>query len=514
MTDQVAMHEVAAFADVADQGMLKVELEGKPILLLRDGVVVRAYGAACPHAGAPLDEGAVCNGRLVCPWHKAVFRIADGALLEPPALDPLTRFAVQVVEGRILVAAGPLPPEQPEASPKMADERMFIVVGAGAAGVAGAAALREFGFGGRVLLVGQEAGAPYDRTSLSKFVMSGDMAPGEVPPLRPPAFYAAHRIEREHAEVVRLDAGRREVALRDGRVLPYDAALLAPGAVPVRVELPGISLAGVHVLRSQADAAEIMPFVEAGARAVILGSGFIGLEVASAFRGAGLAVTVVAPEAVPFARQFGPELGGMFRTLHEANGVVFRLGAKAARLEGEAQVRAVVLESGERIACELVIMGAGVRPATGFVTGVTLNEDGGVPVDTGMRAAPGLFAAGDAACFPWDGAAIRVEHWRVAQQHARVAVRNMLGGDVAYVEAPYFWTYHYGNRFDYIGHPNEWDETVVVGDPQRQDFVALMVRAGRVVAALGCGRERVTAVLADRIGEGLSREQGDMIVNG
>jgi len=225
-------------------------------------------------------------------------------------------------------------------------------------------------------------------------------------------------------------------------------------------------------------------------------------------------VTVVAPEAVPFARQFGPELGGMFRTLHEANGVVFRLGAKAARLEGEAQVRAVVLESGERIACELVIIGAGVRPATGFVTGVTLNEDGGVPVDSGMRAAPGLFAAGDAACFPWDGAAIRVEHWRVAQQHARVAVRNMLGGDVAYVEAPYFWTYHYGNRFDYIGHPNEWDETVVVGDPQRQDFVALMVRAGRVVAALGCGRERVTAVLADRIGEGLSREQGDMIVNG
>jgi len=211
---------------------------------------------------------------------------------------------------------------------------------------------------------------------------------------------------------------------------------------------------------------------------------------------------VVSPEPVPFGKQFGPRLGSMFKELHEANGVAFRMGAQASRLDGDGHVEAVVLEDGTRLAADLVVAGVGVRPATSFVHGLALAEDGGVPVDAGMRAAAdGLYAAGDIALFPlFEGAEpTRIEHWRVAQQHARIAARNMLGGSERYAGVPYFWTYHYGKRFDYLGHPTEWDDVVVDGDTGEHVFVALLVKERLVAGALGCQRERETAILSERM---------------
>ncbi|WP_434382009.1 FAD-dependent oxidoreductase [Melittangium boletus] len=487
---------MARLAELEETRGTRVDVGEEKILLVRVGDTVHAYQATCPHAGGPLEEGAILGGRILCPWHKGTFRVSDGALCEPPALDSLARYPVRVEDGEVYVS----PEKQPApVLRKAADARTFVIVGAGAAGAAAASALREFGFGGRVVLVGHEPRAPYDRTVLSKLVLSGEMPPEEVPPLRPPGFYAAQGIERLKSRVKWLDVKARSVELEDGRRLTYDAALVAPGGEPKRLKVPGEELEGVSVLRTLEDAERLLAHAPPGARAVILGNSFIGMEAASALRGRKVDVTVVAPNDIPFAKQFGEEVGRLFKTLHERNGVVFRSGTKAARLEGRGRVEAVVLESGERLAADVVLVGTGVRPATGFIEGLALREDGGLSVDAHLRAAEGLYAAGDVAAFPLRGDPVRIEHWRVAQEHARLAARNMLGGQERYEGVPFFWTYHYTKRFEYLGHATQWDAVRVVGDLEGLRFVVLLVKEGHVAAAIACDRERATAGLLERM---------------
>lgn len=492
------MQKVASRSQLpADRG-LSVEVEGQKVLLVRDGENVRAFSALCPHAGAPLEEGSICDGRIICPWHKAAFRVSDGGLVEPPALDGLARFPVRVEGEDVFVGAQPNEPAPPEPRP---DDRTFVIVGAGAAGVAAASALREFGFGGRVVLVGKEAGLPFDRTSLSKFVLSGEMKPEESPPLKPEAFYAEQRIEFERAEAKIFQVSSRELELADGRRVRFDQALIAPGGEPKSLQIEGAKLQGVYALRSREDAAAILKDLRPGARAVVLGGSFIGLEVASCLRAQKVSVTVVSPEEIPFTRQFGERIGKSIRALHEANGVVFETPAQPSKLEGDGRVSAVVLKDGRRLSADLVIVGVGVRPATDFINGVDLTKEGGLVADRNMRVAEGVYAAGDVAAFPLSPGAdpTRIEHWRVAQIQARVAAQNMLGGDAVYDAPPFFWTYHFGKTFEYLGHADRWDEEIVVGDVEQQDFVALHTRGDRVVAVVACGRQRLTALLAEQM---------------
>ncbi len=494
-TPPAALRRVATLSELPLDRGVAVELDGETVLLVRDGDAVHALSGHCPHAKAPLAEGAVCEGRIICPWHKAEFAVADGALLQPPALGGLRRYPVEVTpDGGVLVSPTPLPvPAAPRRNGGVPGH--VVVVGAGAAGTAAVAALREKGFNGRLTVVGAEPGEPYDRTALSKFVVAGKMPVEEVAPLLPEHLDAAHGIERLHAEVAVLDAAARRLTLSDGTSLAYDAALLATGSVPNRPDLPGMALGRVHALRDRADAAAILAAARRGGPAVLLGGGFIGLEVACGLREQGVPVTVVTPDAVPLARQLGPEVGAMLRRLHERHGVVFRSG-KAARLEGEGDVAAVVLEDGTRIEAASVVLGLGVHPATALLRGVALDEDGGVPVDAALRAAPGLWAAGDLARFPLpDGRRVRVEHWRVAQQHGRIAAAAMLGEAAAYDDVPFFWTFHHGRRIECLGHPDGWDHMVVEGDLERQDLLALQVRGDAVVGVVACGRERQTGAL-------------------
>jgi NADPH-dependent 2,4-dienoyl-CoA reductase/sulfur reductase-like enzyme/nitrite reductase/ring-hydroxylating ferredoxin subunit len=491
------METVASCAALPEDRGTRVEVAGVKILLVRSGAEVFAYGAECPHAGAPLENGAVCNGRIICPWHKGSFAVRDGTLLEPPALEGLARYPVCIEHGQVLV--GPQPIDSPPAAAQD-DPRTMVIVGNGAAGTCAAVTLRAAGFGGRVVLVGREPGATYDRTSLSKFVMSGEMAPDDVPAVRNPEFLARQHIETETAEVLRLDVPSQRIEFNDGRQLAYTAALVAPGGEPLKPDLPGVNLAGVHVLRSRADAAAIVQEIRAGLKVVILGDSFIGLEVASGLRKQRLAVTVVAPHAIPFRKQFGDQLGSRFKQLHEQNGVVFRQG-QIARFEGDTRVAAVVLDDATKLPADLVILGTGVKPATQFIVGHPLNEDGGLAVDAGMQAANHLYAAGDIAAMPLpqSDTPVRIEHWRVAQQQARIAAHNMLGAQERFAEVPFFWTYHYGKRFEYLGHANAWDETVIDGDLGHLKFVALLVRGGQVLAVLACERERATALLSEAL---------------
>ncbi len=505
------MEKVATLAQLPVDRGLRVEVADQKILLVRDGDAVRAFSAVCPHAGAPLEEGAICNGRIVCPWHKGAFRVADGALAEPPALDGLSRFPVRLEGGDILVDARV--EAHAETHPPV-EERTFVIVGAGAAGATAAAALRAFGFGGRILLIGHEPGLPFDRTSLSKFVVSGEMKPEETPLLRPETFYADQRIERIAAKVVGFDASRRELTLSDNRRIAFAQALLAPGGEAKLPDVEGVGLRGVHILRSREDAAAILADVRPGARALVLGASFIGLEVASCLIAQKAQVTVVSPEEIPLTRQFGQRIGKSLRALHEANGVTFHGDVKVAKLEGDDRVSALALVDGRRLAADLVVIGVGVRPATRFVHGVELAKDGGLPVDSAMRAAEGVFAAGDVAAFPVPPAAklTRIEHWRVAQQQARVAAANMLGGRATFDAVPFFWTYHYGKNFEYLGHAESWDDEVHCGEVEKQDFVTLFLQGERVAAVAACERQRLTAVLSERMRRPLTRDEALRLV--
>lgn len=498
----------------------RVDVDGEKILLVRDGDTVHAYSADCPHAGAPLEKGALCNGRIICPWHKGTFDVATGGVIEPPPLAALDRYPVVVSGDDVMVTPEKIPQTFRNAD---AREPHYVVIGAGAAGAAACAALRECGFGGRITMIGEEPDAPYDRTALSKFVPSGEMAPADVPPLLAPDWLERHDVERVVGRIARLDVPARTIHLESGGELTYDTALLATGSVPKLPSITGVELGGVHVLRSLADAAALVDALGATDDAsgdanapgdarqthvAILGSSFIGLETASALRKRGAQVSVISPEKLPFAKQFGERAGAMFRDLHERNGVAFRFEAKVTSLEGEeGNVHEVMLEGGDHVAADIVLLGTGVAPATGFVEGLPLQKDGGVIVNAGMQAAPGLYAAGDIAAFALreHEEPLRIEHWRVAQQHGRVAAANMCGARQRYGGVPFFWTYHFGKRFEYLGHASEWDEIVTDGDLDSQQFVSLYIKDDKVVAVLACEREAQTARLIDAMERGVSR---------
>ena len=505
----MSLHRVARFADVPEDRGLEVKIGDCKIVLLRAAGELRAFQGECPHAGAPLADGALCHGRLICPWHKAAFRAEDGALCEPPALDSLKRYPLEVRGDEVWVDDQPIAdPHIPPAD----DTRTFVIVGAGAAGTACAAALREKGFGGRIKMIDREPDAGYDRTVLSKFVLAGEMSPEETPPLRDEDFYKEQRIERIQGEISSLDAAAKTLHLRDGQTVNYDAAVLATGGEPNPLELPGADLPQVFLLRSKAQAEQIMNAAAPDQRAVIIGDSFIALECASALRQHGLDVTVLARHAVPFAAQFGDAVGKAIRALHEENGVKFVTEYEAQEITGSGKVEAVLLDNGLRLSADLVVAGVGVHPATEAFASLPREKDQSLRVDDGMRVAEGLWAIGDIATFPLSGQPQRIEHWRLAQQHARIAAANMLGGNEHYLDVPFFWTWHFGKNYEYLGHAEQWDEVEFMGEPEQPPFIGLSGKNGIVVAAVACEKERAMATLAERMKQPLSIEEAWQLI--
>ena len=505
----MSLHRVARFADVPEDRGLEVKIGDCKIVLLRAAGELRAFQGECPHAGAPLADGALCHGRLICPWHKAAFRAEDGALCEPPALDSLKRYPLEVRGDEVWVDDQPIAdPHIPPAD----DTRTFVIVGAGAAGTACAAALREKGFGGRIKMIVREPDAGYDRTVLSKFVLAGEMSPEETPPLCDEDFYKEQRIERIQGEISSLDAAAKTLHLRDGQTVNYDAAVLATGGEPNPLELPGADLPQVFLLRSKAQAEQIMNAAAPDQRAVIIGDSFIALECASALRQHGLDVTVLARHAVPFAAQFGDAVGKAIRALHEENGVKLVTEYEAQEITGSGKVEAVLLDNGLRLSADLVVAGVGVHPATEAFASLPREKDQSLRVDDGMRVAEGLWAIGDIATFPLSGQPQRIEHWRLAQQHARIAAANMLGGNEHYLDVPFFWTWHFGKNYEYLGHAEQWDEVEFMGEPEQPPFIGLFGKNGIVVAAVACEKERAMAMLAERMKQPLSIEEAWQLI--
>jgi 3-phenylpropionate/trans-cinnamate dioxygenase ferredoxin reductase subunit len=364
--------------------------------------------------------------------------------------------------------------------------RTMVIAGGGLAGAGAALALREEGFDGRVVLVGEEPFAPYERPPLSKEYLRGE-AEFEAALVAPPERYTELDVELRLGEsVADVRAGEHRVGLAGGEELAYDRLLLATGAAPVRLPLPGADLAGVHTLRTAADAEALRAALQPGAHAVIVGAGWIGCEVAAAARHRGAAVTLIEPRDVPLEAVLGPQLGAIYRDLHVAHGVDVRTGEGVTAFRGQGRVESVVTSSGQTLPCTLAVVGVGVRPRTGRAAAAGLAVDDGVLVDERLRAsAPDVFAAGDVARHrhPRYGS-LRVEHWANARNQGPAAARAMLGAETPYDRVPYFFSDQYDLGMEYRGLASGTDPVVLRGDPAEGAFLAFWLRDGAVAAAL------------------------------
>jgi NADPH-dependent 2,4-dienoyl-CoA reductase/sulfur reductase-like enzyme len=376
--------------------------------------------------------------------------------------------------------------------------RSVVIIGGGAAGNAAAETLRNEGYAGTVTILSADDAGPCDRPNLSKGYLAGT-APDEYIPFRSPEFYREQAIDlRLNTRVAAIDVAARQLRLADGGRLGYEALILATGAEPVRLALPGADLAHVCYLRTLADARALVARVASAKRAVVIGASFIGMEATAALRARGVAVTVVAPGEVPMARVLGREVGGFLRTLHEAHGVTFHLGTTATAIDDHG----VTLADGERIEADLVVVGVGVRPALALAEQAGLATDRGVTVNAYLEtSAPGVYAAGDIARWPdaRSGESLRVEHWVVASRQGQTAARNILGQREQFDCVPFFWTEQYDFSLGYVGHAAHWDNAVLDGKLGDGDGCTISYQRGQetlAVAVVNRDLEGVRAELA------------------
>jgi NADPH-dependent 2,4-dienoyl-CoA reductase/sulfur reductase-like enzyme/nitrite reductase/ring-hydroxylating ferredoxin subunit len=483
-------------ADLAEGGMIGGHVGEEAVLLARSGGEIFAVGGACTHYGGPLAEGLIVGDTVRCPWHHAHFCLRTGEALAAPAFAPVSCWRVERRDGTIRVTGKAEPP--PRRPPSARTPNRIVIVGGGAAGFAAAEMLRRDGYVGDLVMISDDKDAPYDRPNLSKDYLAGS-APEEWIPLRPPEFYAEGHIDlRLGSKAVAIDAAGRLVRLEGGQEVAYEKLLIATGAEPVRLTVPGADLSHVRTLRSLADCRGIIQKAETSERAVVLGASFIGLEVAASLRARGLEVHVVAPEARPMERILGAAMGDFVRRLHEEHGVIFHLGQTAQAIE-PARVR--LADGSAWIDADLVVVGIGVRPRLRLAESAGLAIERGVLVDGCMRtSAPDIYAAGDIACWPdpSSGERLRIEHWVVAERQGQTAARDMLGAGEPYVAPPFFWSQHYDVAIDYVGHAASWDEIVQDGDPATHDVALRYLKDARMraEATIFRARESLEAELA------------------
>ena len=471
-------------AELTDGQPFAGQVDGQAALLVRVGKEVFAVGATCTHWSGPLAEGLVTGETIRCPWHHACFSLRTGEVTAAPALAPLPRWQTSQRDGRVFV--GELVEHQPTRE-QIASPGSVVIVGAGAAGMFAAETLRQEGHAGDIALIDPDPDAPYDRPNLSKDFLAGK-APEEWLQLRSPEFFAEQRIDRIVAAVESIDTQARTVTLSDGRPVSYDALLLATGAAPIRLPIPGADRSHVFVLRSRTDCTNLIAALSDHSKVVIAGASFIGLEAAAALTQRGAQVTVVAPEQVPFTRVLGEAMGRMLHVQHERKGVQFRLGHTIQHIGADH----VVLDHGETLPADIVLLGVGVRPVLGLAEAAGLRVENGVVVDEYLESSvPGIYAAGDIARFPdaRTGELTRIEHWVVAERQGETAARNILGKREAFRSVPFFWTTQHDVTLNYVGHAAQWDELRVSGSIEQLDCEVSYLGQGRVLAVATINRD-------------------------
>jgi apoptosis-inducing factor 3 len=479
-----------ALSALADGKSVVGHVGEEEVLLVRRGEDVFAIGAHCTHYHGPLGDGLVVGDTVRCPWHHACFDLKSGRALRPPALSDLPCWVVEKRADNTIFVRDKKRGLQAKATGSGAARPpgRIVIVGGGAAGFAAADTLRREQYQGSIVFLSSDTAAPVDRPNLSKDYLAGN-APEDWVPLRSDSYYADNGIDLQlDVTVSGIDVRSHEVVLADGRKVRYDRLLLATGAEPVRLSIPGAQQPHVLTLRSLADCQAIIARADEARHAVVIGASFIGLEVAASLRARKIEVQVVAPERRPMERILGAQMGDFVRDLHQEHGVVFHLEDTAVNIENN-RVR---LKTGGGLDADFVVAGIGVRPRLALAEMAGLALDRGVAVDTYLETnAADIFAAGDIARWPdpHTGENIRVEHWVVAERQGQTAARNMLGYREKFTAVPFFWSQHYDVPINYVGHAETWDDLTIEGDIQAKDCLLRYKRNGRVLAVASIFRD-------------------------
>src|SRR5499427_2505582 len=473
--------------EIPEGGMLLGRVGEDEVVLAHSGDRFFAIGAHCTHYHGPLAEGLIVGDTVRCPLHHACFSLETGEALRAPALDPVKCWRVAREGDRLFVREKFEPKRSLSAIPHPPSS--VVIVGGGAAGLAAADMLRREGYGGPVTMISADSDAPVDRPNLSKDYLAGE-AQDDWMPLWPTDTYAERRVDLIlRRRVSSIDVRSRHVVLDDGSQREFGALLIATGADPIQLKIPGADRSQVFYLRSFADSRAIIARAKTAKRVVVVGSSFIGLEVAASLRTRNIAVDVVSPDSVPLERVMGAEVGRFVKALHESHGVVFHLGETVASVAG----RSVTLSGGSTVDADFIVVGAGVHPSVSLAVKAGLTIDRGVAVNEYLEtSAPGVFAAGDVARWPdpHSGARIRVEHWVVAERMGQVAALNMLGHRERFDAVPFFWSQHYDVAIKYVGHAERWDSVQIDGRLDGRDCAVSYLFGGRKLALVTISRDR------------------------
>ena len=474
---------------------VKVDEKNK-ILLTKVDNKIFAVGASCTHYGAPLEDGVLFNGKIICPWHHACFSAKNGDLIEPPALNSLPNYSVKIENENIIVML----PEEIESSrtPSMSKRdnenlNTNVIIGGGAAGNAAAQSMREAGFTGGITIITQENRSPYDRPNLSKDYLAGE-AEKEWMPLRPKEFYDEYDINIMYQKkVVGINNERKVVILEKDEEVSFEKLLIATGGVPIKLDVPGANLSNIFYLRSHDNSDEIIEGANNKSKIVIIGSSFIALESASSLKKRlNSDITVISHAEIPFKNILGDEIGKMIQSTHEKNGIKFKLNSTVKKFEGKTKVEKIILESGEIIETDLVIIGIGVKPETSFLRDFKLENDGSILVNKYFEVEENMYAAGDMVTFhnSTENSKMRIEHWRTAEQHGRIAGFNMAGRKAEYTSVPFFWTQQDGINLNYVGHATKWDDIITWGNVDSKDFISFYFNDNKLLAAVAMNHDK------------------------
>ncbi|EJD06730.1 flavo protein [Fomitiporia mediterranea MF3/22] len=474
--------------------------EGK-VLLSRIGNDVHATSAFCTHYGAPLAKGILTgDGRVVCPWHGACFNVCTGDIEDAPALDGIHSFKAVVRDGKIHVTADPkrtlkanmTRPQVTSVEGSVAPGNGVVIVGGGAGAIHTVESLRENCYKGNITIISAERYAPIDRTKMSKSLMND---PAKLEWRSAADLKIKYNTNlRVGTTVTHVDTKSKVITTDSKETLSYDALVLAPGGTPRKLPVEGANLGNVFVLRTAENTKDIDNAAQKGKRLVVIGSSFISMELVVAVAKRELAsIDVIGMEEFPFELVLGKEVGKGFMQYHESKGIKFHMRSKVSKLlPSEADpsvVGAVVLgDGGPTLPADLVIMGVGVAPATGFLkdSAFSLERDGGVRVDEFLRVVgqgDGVYAIGDIAHFPQTETSEprRIEHWNVASNHGRAVGRAIAGKPEPFAKIPIFWSAQ-GQQLRYCGLGHSYDDAFVQGNPAELNFVAYYFKAGKVVA--------------------------------
>lgn len=452
----------------------------------------------CPHVGAPLIKGLLFNDKLICPFHSAAFNITTGYPESGPVFNGLDKYDVAEKDGKVTIFINKSKKVNVSQTMSMSkydptkDKRKYAIVGAGPAALSCAETLRQSGFEGEIVLIGEEQALPYDRTNLSKMIFGASLSKFL---LRKQEFYSEHGISvLTNSKVAHIDYEANTLYTRDFQRVSFDKLLIATGGSPRKPNVPGINLENVLVLRSIQDQTRLQSLLQSKEQPikniVVIGASFIGMETASAIKKElkeNVNITVVDIFKAPFERVLGAEVGNALADMHKSNGIEFLLEKGLKSLNGLQKVQSATLSDGTDLPADLVILGTGISPNVALAKGkLQINEkNGGIETDVYLKTnRNNVFAAGDVASFPyWPTAErVRIEHYNEAIYQGSIAAFNMLGKQVPVSEIPFFWTRQWDKSLQYTGFATNYDEVHVEGDLKALKFAAYYIKGDQVLA--------------------------------